>query len=65
MQITDYPLTLNAKQVAEILGVSLPKAYDIIRRKVFPALKDGNRLMIPRDRFWEWYNAAAEKASVS
>ncbi|GMA59699.1 helix-turn-helix domain-containing protein [Alicyclobacillus fastidiosus] len=61
MDITDYPLTLTATHVAEIFGVSKPKAYDIIRRKDFPSLKDGNRVLIPRDAFWSWYNSVALK----
>lgn len=59
MNITDYPLTLTIKHLCEILGVSRPKAYDIMRRKDFPSLKDGNRVLIPRDAFWSWYNENA------
>jgi hypothetical protein len=59
MDIKDYPLTLNMKHVAEILGCCLHKAYDVARRPDFPAIRDGKRIFIPRDAFWRWFNDTA------
>gem|GEM_PF-6563939 len=52
-----YPLGMNAEHVAEIMGICLPKARNIIRRKDFPKFKDGNRIVIPRDAFFDWFNS--------
>lgn len=59
MDITDYPLTLTVKHVAEIMGICEDKAYDIVKGKGFPMYKDGKRLLIPRQAFWVWYNTKA------
>jgi excisionase family DNA binding protein len=55
----DYPLALKVKDVAEIMGVCLEKAYDITRRNDFPAIRDGRRIIIPRDAFFKWFNETA------
>lgn len=54
----DYPLILRMVEVAEILRVNTHKAYDIARRKDFPAIRDGNRIIVPRDAFFNWLNSA-------
>jgi hypothetical protein len=61
-QQEDYPLALTAKHVAEIMGVCVPKAYDITKRPDFPAIRDGYRIIIPRDAFFRWFNEAAVNA---
>lgn len=55
----DYPLTLNAKDVSEIMRVGLSKAYSLIKRSDFPAIVDGNRYIIPRDTFFRWLDQTA------
>lgn len=50
----EQPLFLNAKLVAEVLGVSPSSAYELLHEKDFPALRIGNRLVVPKDHFREW-----------
>lgn len=50
----ELPLFLNAKMVADLLGVSPSSAYELMHEKGFPAMRIGNRLIVPKDRFQEW-----------
>lgn len=48
--------TLNVKELAKVLGVGETKARELCRSKGFPALRIGNRYLIPITRFEEWLN---------
>lgn len=55
------PLTLNADEVAEVLGISRANAYSLMHNSSFPTLKIGKRLMVPRDRLTEWIDKQIKK----
>mgnify|MGYP002734789830 CR=1 FL=1 len=57
---TDLPLTLNALDVAEVLGISRAAAYELVRSKGFPHMNIGKRILIPKDAFLEWTFIRAE-----
>lgn len=44
----DLPLFLNARTVANVLGVSISSAYELMHEPDFPTLKVGSRLAVPR-----------------
>ena len=50
------PLFLNAETVAKVLGVSISSGYELMREPGFPALRVGNRIVIPKERFIQWVN---------
>ena len=50
----DLPLFLNARTVAQVLGVSISSAYELMHEPGFPTLKVGGRLAVPRDAFRQW-----------
>lgn len=50
----DLPLFLNARTVANVLGVSISSAYELMHEPDFPTLKVGSRLAVPRDAFQQW-----------
>lgn len=50
----ELPLFLNAKILAEVLGISPSSAYELMHEKGFPVLKIGNRLLIEKSKFKEW-----------
>ena len=52
----ELPLFLNAKTVAEVLGIAPSSAYELMHEKGFPILKVGNRLLVEKDKFKEWIN---------
>ena len=58
--IQDLPLTLNAHEVASVLRISKSKVYELARTESFPAIRIGNRVVIPRDKLIVWMNAQAE-----
>lgn len=61
-EITTYdqlPLTLNADQVGQVLGISRSLAYELLRSKEFPTVRIGKRMLVPKDRFIEWLSKQA------
>ena len=50
----ELPLFLNAEMVAKLLGVSPSSAYELMHEKGFPAMRVGNRLIVPKAEFQTW-----------
>ena len=50
----ELPLFLNADMLAKGLGVATSTAYELMHEKDFPALKIGNRLLVPKEKFRLW-----------
>ncbi len=61
MKQEDLPLVLNIKDLMEIMRISRDKAYEFTRRKDFPVIRQGSRIIIPRDAFFKWLNEDALK----
>lgn len=53
----DYPLILTATELAEILKISKPTAYELMNRTDFPLLKIGRCKRVLRDEFFEWLSS--------
>ena len=58
--IEDLPLTLNAREAAEVLRISKSKVYELAQSDSFPAVRIGKRVVIPRDKLIQWMNNQAE-----
>ena len=58
--IEELPLTLKAHEAAAVLRISKSKVYELARTESFPAIRIGNRVVIPRDKLIEWMNTQAE-----
>ena len=55
--MTPEKLTMTVEEMAHELGISKPIAYELTRRKGFPAIRvSERRIIIPRDRLREWLN---------
>ena len=50
----ELPLTLNAKDIADVLGISKSYAYNLFYRKDFPTLTIGKRKIVRKDKFLLW-----------
>lgn len=50
----ELPLFLNAKLVAQVLGISPSSAYELMHGSNFPVLKVGNRMVVPKEKFIQW-----------
>ena len=47
----ELPLFLNAKIVAQVLGISAAGAYELLHQEGFPVIKIGSRLVLPKEKF--------------
>ena len=52
--LEQLPITLNADEVAQALGISRANAYSLMHRRGFPTLKIGKRMVVPKDRLVQW-----------
>ena len=50
----ELPLFLNAKLVAQVLGVSPSSVYELRHEPCFPVLKVGSRMVVPKEQFIRW-----------
>lgn len=60
----DLPVMLRAEDVAEVLGIARGNAYALMRRKDFPTICLGKRMMVPRDKLLEWIDQQDPKAQL-
>lgn len=51
---------LNAETVANVLGIAMSSAYELMKEKDFPALRVGNRLIVPKEKFIAWVEMKTE-----
>ena len=51
------PLFLNANTVAQVLGVSISSAYELMHEASFPTLRVGSRIVVPKEKFRQWVEA--------
>ena len=56
----ELPLFLNAKLVAEVLGVSPSSGYELMHEPGFPVLKVGSRMVVPKEQFIRWVQEHTE-----
>ena len=56
----ELPLFLNAKMVAQVLGVSPSSGYELMHEPGFPVLKVGNRMVVPKEQFIRWVREHTE-----
>jgi len=50
----DLPLVLKADHVAQILGISKRKAYEVMEERGFPLVRIGRAKRVGREAFFEW-----------
>jgi predicted DNA-binding protein YlxM (UPF0122 family) len=53
LEIDKYPLILTAKDIAQILKVSKPTVYEIMKRTDFPLLNINPKRVL-KEHFFEW-----------
>lgn len=52
-------LTITVEEMANVVGVSRPKAYELIHKEGFPAVRIGRRVVIPIDGLKRWLEEQA------
>ena len=50
----ELPLMLTVADVADVLGIGLAHAYEVVRRQDFPTITLGSCIIVPRDKFIRW-----------
>ncbi len=56
----ELPITLNAQDVAAVLGISRANAYCLMHSRGFPTLQIGKRMVVPKDKLIEWIDKNSE-----
>ena len=46
--------TMSVQGLSAQMGISLPKAYELVKTPGFPTLRIGTRILIPIDAYKEW-----------
>ena len=41
--------TMSVQELSSQMGISLPKAYELVKQPGFPVLRVGTRILIPRE----------------
>lgn len=59
-QIEQLPFTLNAQQVADLLGIAKNSAYQLMHSEGFPTLHIGCRLVVPKEKLLQWMDEQLE-----
>lgn len=52
--IQNFPFTLNAQQVADILGIAKNSAYTLMHSEGFPTIHIGRRMVVPKEKLLQW-----------
>ena len=53
--------TMSVHELSLQMGISLPKAYQLVKEPDFPVIHIGTRILIPVDAFREWLVIHSQK----
>jgi excisionase family DNA binding protein len=45
---------MSVQELSDQMGISLPKAYELVKTPGVPTLRIGTRILIPIDAYKEW-----------
>ena len=51
---SDAKITLTVTEAANMLGISLPKMYEIVRMGRIPSIRVGKKIVLARQAILEW-----------
>ena len=57
----ELPITLNAQDVAAVLGISRANAYCLMHSRGFPTLQIGKHMVVPKDKLIDWIDHQTAK----
>ena len=46
--------TMSVQELAAQMGISLPKAYELVKTPGFPTIRIGTRILLPVEAYREW-----------
>ena len=47
-------VTMSVQELSAQMGISLPKAYELVNTNVFPTIRVGIRILIKVEAYREW-----------
>lgn len=47
-------VTMSVQELSAQMGISLPKAYELVKTPGFPTIRVGTRILIPVEAYREW-----------
>ena len=53
--------SMSVQELSAQMGISLPKAYELVKSEGFPSIRIGTRILIPVDAFREWLIITSNK----
>ena len=53
--------TMSVQELSAQMGISLPKAYELVKTPGFPTIRIGTRILIPIDAYKTWLIENASK----
>ncbi|MGM9617494.1 helix-turn-helix domain-containing protein [Butyricicoccus sp.] len=57
--IAQDKLCYSVPELAKVLGISRPKAYELVKRDDFPSITVGKRIIIPASALERWLDENA------
>lgn len=57
--IAQDKLCYSVPELAKVLGISRPKAYELVKRDGFPSITVGKRIIIPTSALERWLDENA------
>ena len=58
-------LTYSPTETAQVLGVSRPTVYQLMKRADFPAFKVGSRTLVSAEGLRTWVQAQVERVEIA
>jgi len=53
--------TMSVQELSAQMGISLPKAYELVKQSGFPTIKVGTQILISVETFKEWLVITSNK----
>jgi len=60
----ELPLILSVSQVAKVLGISRTSTYDLVKKKDFPSITIGSRIVVPKEELILWIKNQVKSKEV-
>ena len=53
--------TMSVQELSAQMGISLPKAYELVKTPGFPTIRIGKRMLVPEDKFIQWLHEQSQR----
>lgn len=54
-------MTMTVREMAAQMGISLPTAYELVKKPGFPIIRVGTKILIPIEPFRQWLFSETNK----